>query len=449
LPLVSNGVCLKLANCYIKQTSNGVEWLNRVSQVFRIKDLRAKILFVLGIFVVFRLMANIPMPGIDIENLRSFFEQFQVFGLLNVFTGGTLANLSIIMLGLGPYITAVIIMQLLTMIFPQLERIYKEEGEAGRQKFNQYGRILTVPLAMLQGYAMLSLLQRQGAIGEMTPVLLLTSIVTVTAGCLFLMWLGELITEKGIGNGVSLLIFAGIVAGVPASIRTIIIQWDPAQIPAYLLFFGMALLIVAGVVMVNEARRNIPVSYAKRVRGMKMYGGVSTYLPLNVNPAGVIPIIFALSIMLFPGMIANFLSGAGGIVGSAAQSIGVLFENPWVYGILYFLLVGLFTYFYTAVTFDPKAIAQNLQKMGGFVPGIRPGAPTAGFLYYILNRVLLIGALFLGSIAVMPSIIQGITNVGAFTFLVGGTSLLIVVSVTLETMRQVKSQLQMREYETF
>lgn len=426
-----------------------MDWLNKVIQIFKIKDLRNKILFVLGAFFIFRLMANIPIPGIDIANLKSFFDQFQMFGLLNVFTGGALDNLSIVMLGLGPYITSTIILQLLTMIFPQLEQMYKEEGEQGRQKFNQYGRILAVPLAILQGFAMLNLLQRQGAIGSISSEVMLGSIVTVSAGCLFLMWLGELITEKGIGNGVSLLIFAGIVADVPNSLRQIIFQWDPAQLPAYLFFFAMSLLIVAGVVMVNEARRNIPVSYAKRVRGMRMYGGVSTYLPLNINPAGVIPIIFALSIMLFPGMIANFLSGAGGTVGDIAGGIGDFFNNPWAYGIMYFVLVCLFTYFYTAVTFDPKAISSNLQKMGGFIPGIRPGQSTASFLYYILNRILLIGALFLGGIAVMPSVIQGATGVTSFTFLVGGTSLLIVVSVVLETMRQIRSQLQMREYDTF
>jgi len=424
-------------------------WYHKVIQIFKIQDLRKKILFVLGILVVFRVMANIPMPGIDIENLKKFFEQFQVFGLINMFTGGTLENLSIIMLGLGPYITAVIIMQLLTMIFPQLEKIYKEEGEAGRHKFEQYGRILTVPLAMLQGYAMLALFQRQGAIGALSSTTMISAIITVVAGTIFLMWLGELISEKGIGNGVSLLIFAGIVARVPVNIREVLIKWDPSQLPSYVLFVSMSLIIIAGVVLINEGRRNIPVSYAKRVRGTKMYGGVSTYLPLNVNPAGVIPIIFALSIMLFPGMIANFLGGAGGWVGTAAQSVGNLFQNPWVYGAIYFALVVLFTYFYTAVTFDPKAIATNLQKMGGFVPGIRPGTSTASFMHYILNRVLLIGALFLGAIAVIPSVIGGITGVTVFGFFIGGTSLLIIVSVVLETMRQIKAQLQMREYETF
>jgi len=353
------------------------------------------------------------------------------------------------MLGVGPYITATIILQLLSMIFPQLERLYKEEGETGRQKFNQYGRILTVPLAMIQGYGMLILFQRQGVIPHLSPLLFFSSIMTITAGTLFLMWLGELISEKGIGNGVSLLIFAGIIADFPANIRQIIVTWDPSKLPSYLLFFGMSLGIIYCVVLITEGRRNIPVSYAKRVRGTKIYGGASTYLPLSVNPAGVIPIIFALSILLFPGMIANFLSGAGGMVGDFAKGVADFFQNPWIHGILYFALVVLFTYFYTAVTFDPKAISSNLQKMGGFVPGIRPGESTAKFLHYILNRVLLIGALFLGTIAVMPSIVGGITGIMVFRFLVGGTSLLIVVSVVLETMRQINAQLQMREYETF
>lgn len=427
-------------------------WYQKVIQVFKIRDLRNKILFILGIFAIFRIMATIPIPGIDAYRMREFFEANQLFGLLNIFTGGALDNLSIVMLGLGPYITSVIILQLLTMIFPQLERLYKEEGEQGRQKFNQYGRILTIPLAALQSYGMLALLQQQNIIGTLPLNLLLTSIITITAGAIFLMWLGELISEKGIGNGISLMIFAGIVADFPNNIRQMVVGYEPTQIPSYFLFFAMALLIIAGVVLINEARRNIPVSYAKRVRGMRMYGGASTYLPLNVNPAGVIPIIFALSILLFPGMIANFLSGAGGAIGSIAQSVGAFFDpqrNLFGYISIYFILVLLFTYFYTAVTFDPKAISSNLQKMGGFIPGIRPGRATANFLYYILNRVLVIGAISLGLIAIMPFIVQWITEVRVFGFLVGGTSLIIVVSVVLETMRQIRAQLQMREYETF
>ena len=429
--------------------------LNKILQVFKIKDLRKKILFILLIFAIFRLMAAIPMPGINVENLEKFFERFKMMGFVSVLTGGALSRFSIIMLGIGPYITSVIILQLLTMIFPQLDRMYKEEGEAGRRKFNQYGRLLTIPLAFLQGYAMLSWLQRPPDPVISPPLGLsgtLIALLTITAGTVFLMWLGELITEKGIGNGVSLLIFAGIIASFPMSIFQAYqdISLDTAKIPNYLLFFAMSLFIIIGVVLITEARRNIPVSYAKRVRGTKMYGGVSTYLPMNLNPAGVIPIIFAMSILLFPEMIANFLGGTAGMVGSIAASVAVFLGNPWVRGILYFLLVVLFTFFYTAVTFDPKAISANLQKMGGFIPGIRPGESTAKFIHYILNRVLLIGALFLGTIAVMPSIVGGITRVeNVFQFFIGGTALLIVVSVVLETMKQINSQLQMREYDTF
>ena len=425
-----------------------MNWLNKIIQVFKIKDLRKKIFFVFMILVIFRIAANIPVPGIDVERLRQFFANNQLFGLLNIFTGGAMSNLSIIMLGLGPFITATIIMQLLTMIFPQLEALYKEEGEAGRQKFNQYSRILTIPLAILQSYAMLTILSRQNVIGSFSSFQWLTSITVITAGAVFLMWLGELISEKGIGNGVSLLIFAGIVAAVPLSIRELAVTYDPSKIPSYLAFFALALIITTSVVIITEGRRNIPVSYAKRVRGHRIYGGVSTYLPLNVNPAGVIPIIFALSIMLFPGMVASFLGTSSiGWLASFAQGVGRLFENAWFYGAAYFILVVLFTYFYTAVTFDPKNVANNLQKMGGFIPGIRPGKPTSDFLYFILNRVLLFGAIFLGTIAVLPSVVQGATGITAFGFAIGGTALLIVVSVVLETIRQINSQLVMRDYE--
>jgi len=425
------------------------KWLLKIARVFKIKDLRNRIIFVLGVFAVFRIMANVPVPGIDPLMVKQFFDNFKIFGLLNIFSGGALDKMSIAMLGLGPYITSTIILQLLTMIFPALEKMYKEEGEAGQHKFNQYGRLLTVPLAIFQGYAMLSLFQRQGVIGALSPVLMLTSIATITAGTMVLMWLGELISEKGIGNGVSLLIFAGIIADFPANILQVLNNWDASQLISILLFLAMSLVIIAGVVVISEARRNIPVSYAKRVRGAKMYGGVSTYLPLSVNPAGVIPIIFAMSILLFPGMIANFLAGAGGAIGKISQSVALFLENQLVYNGLYFILVCVFTFFYTAVTFDPKQISTNLQKMGGFIPGIRPGTSTATFLYYILNRILLVGALSLGLIAVMPSIVSVLTNIKAFSFLVGGTSLLILVSVVLETARAIGAQLQMREYENF
>jgi len=428
---------------------------NKIIQIFKIKDLRNKILFVLAMLAIFRLMANIPIPGVNKQALETFFGQFQTFRLVNLFTGGALEKVSIVMLGVGPYITAIIILQLLTMIFPQLEKMYREEGEAGRQKFNQYGRILTVPLAALQGYGMIRLFQRGSfpVIGHLSPFLLLASISVVTASSLFLMWLGELISEKGIGEGVSLLIFAGIIADFPSNISRMISLVKTQHLPfySYLLFFSMMILIIAGVVLFTEARRNISVSYAKRVRGTKVYGGASTFLPININPAGVMPIIFALSILTFPGMIANFLSGLGGKIGKIALSVSNFLKpeiNLLPHLILYFFLVCVFTYFYTAVTFDPKDVSENLQKMGGFIPGIRPGTSTASYLSRILNRILLIGALFLGLIAIMPSVVGRITKIVAFQFLIGGTGVLIIVSVVLDTLRQINAQLEMREYET-
>lgn len=420
----------------------------KVALLFKIKELRNKIFFVLAILVIFRIAANIPVPGVDLEKLRAFFDANQLFGLINIFTGGAMSNLSIIMLGLGPYITATIILQLLTMIFPGLKEMYHESGPEGRQKFNQYGRMLTVPLGALQAYGMLTLLRNQQAISHFSLPSLITSIIVITAGAVFLMWLGELISEKGIGNGVSLLIFAGIIARIPTSLRQGLLSYTPAQVPSYVAFLIVAVLVIAGVVIISEGQRNIPVAYAKRVRGRRIYGGVSTHLPLRVNQAGVIPIIFALSVMLFPGMIANFFSNVSNPwVAGFARSVGNIFQNQLLYAILYFILVVLFTYFYTAVTFDPKAISDNIQKQGGFVPGIRPGPTTAGFFHRVLNRITLVGALFLGLIAVMPLAVRGATGITAMT--VGGTAILIVVSVVLETMKQVESQLVMRDYEGF
>ncbi|MDD5221009.1 MAG: preprotein translocase subunit SecY [Candidatus Paceibacterota bacterium] len=417
--------------------------LNQFTQIFKIKDLRKKIFFILLLFVVFRIMSGIPMPGVDTTYLAEFFNKFQALGFANVLSGGALSTISIAMLGLGPYITAIIIFELLTLIFPSLQKMYKEEGEAGRKKFNQYARIATIPLAAMEAYGMLTLFKSQGAISIDSGLTLLTSIITVTAGSVFLMWLGELITEKGIGNGVSLLIFAGIVARFPISILEAIRGGTRDQLPAYLFFIAAIVIIVFGVVLITEGRRNIPVSYAKRVRGNKMYGGVSTYLPMNINPAGVIPIIFAMSILMIPGMVTNFIGKGSGI----AQNISNFFSNGWSHGIMYFALVFAFTFFYTMVTFDPKSISENLQKMGGFVPGIRPGPSTAKYIAFILHRVLFIGALFLALIAVLPSIIEGLTNITSFSFLLGGTSVLIIVSVVLDTIKQINSQLQMREYE--
>ena len=425
-----------------------MQWLNKVLLLFKVKELRNKILFVLALLVVFRLAANIPVPGVDVGKLKAFFEGNQLFGLINIFTGGAMSNFSIVMLGLGPYITATIILQLLTMIFPKLKEMYHESGPEGRNKFNQYGRVLTVPLSALQAYAMITILRNQQVIGYLSPFSLITAIIVITAGALFLMWLGELISEKGIGNGISLLIFAGIIARIPSDIRQSIVTYDPSKLPSYIGFLIVAVLVIAGVVIISEGQRNVPIAYAKRVRGRRIYGGFSTHLPLRVNQAGVIPIIFALSIMLFPGMIGRFLANASNQFIAKIGQIFITFnENLLLYGIIYFILVVLFTFFYTAVTFDPKAIAENIQKQGGFVPGIRPGENTASFFYHILNRITLAGAIFLGLIAVLPTLMQGITGVA--TLAIGGTAVLIVVSVVLETMKQVEGQLTMRDYEGF
>src|SRR3989339_726496 len=419
--------------------------LQKLKLIFKDRDLRKKILFVLAMLVIFRLGAAIPVPGVDIARLQAFFAGNQFFGLLNIFSGGALGNLSIVMLGVGPYITATIIMQLLTMMFPALKAMYYEEGEAGRQKFNQYSRFLTVPLAFLQGFGLLVLLERQGAISHLDFFSRFTNIIIVVAGSMFLMWLGELISEKGIGNGVSLIIFAGIVAGVPSSLSQVLFNYNVSQIPVYLAFLAAAFLIIAGVVLVTEGQRPIPVSYAKRVRGMKMYGGVSTYLPLRVNQAGVIPIIFALSILLFPQMIFNFLVNVNNatLVKFSEFVLGIL-NNGWFYSIFYFILVFLFTYFYTAVTFDPEAIATNLQRSGAFIPGIRPGANTSQYIGKVLTRITFVGALFLGFIAVLPLVMKAITGIASLA--IGGTALLIVVSVVLDLVKKVDGQVSMREY---
>src|SRR3989338_2167742 len=430
-------------------------WWEQIKSVFKIKELRNKVLFVLFVLGIFRISAVIPIPGIDVTQLRSFLDQNQFFGILNIFSGGALSNLSLVMLGLGPYITSTITLQLLTMIFPRLKEMYEEEGEQGRQKFNQYARIFTIPLALLQGWSLLILFTNQGVIQPLSSIELVAVLSAITAGGVWLMWLGELISEKGIGNGISLLIFAGIIAGLPLSIRDAIISGTSQDIPAWIAFALIGLFIIATVVLVNEARRNVPISYAKQVRGNKMYGGSSTYLPMTLNPAGVIPIIFALSIILFPGIITNFLAGTTNAFLLKLVNVFNGFQNNLlIYSSVYFILVVFFTYFYTAVTFNPEHVAENLQKQGGFIPGIRPGKPTAERIHFILNRTLLVGAIFLGFIAIVPSIAQGITGtggtgagIGGLSFIIGGTSVLILVSVALETIRQVKSQIVMRQYE--
>ncbi len=422
--------------------------LEKISRVFKIKELRDKIFFILAILVVFRLAANIPLPGVDASQLKSFFDNNQLFGMMNMFSGGGLSKISIVLLGVGPYITSSIIFQLLAMIFPTIERLQKEEGEAGQQKINMWTRWATVPLAIVQTFGMVTLLKNQNVFTNLTAFNMIMILVVATAGTIFLMWLGELITEKDIGNGVSLIIFAGIVASLPNSISQMISTFDPTDLFNYILFALVGIFTIAAVVVINEGERNIPVSYAKKVSGNKTLSGSSTHLPLRVNQAGVIPIIFAISIMIFPGVLANFFVNASNPnVAHFARFVSELFQNQWFYAGLYFLMVVLFTYFYTAVVFDPNKIAENLQKQGGYIPGIRPGNATAEYLSKIINRITLSGAIFLGAIAVLPLAVQGITGVGVMT--IGGTSILIVVAVVIEMIKQIEGQLVMRDYEGF
>lgn len=418
---------------------------NKLRLVLEDRGLRNRVLFVLVALGLFRLGASIPIPGVNILQLERFLANNQFFGLLNIFSGGGLSNLSIMMLGVGPFITSSIIFQLLTLIFPRLKQLYHEEGAAGRRKVAQYSRLLTVPLCIVQGLSLLVLLQKQGVLLPLDLFGQVVNIFVVTAGSILLMWIGELITEYGVGNGVSLLIFAGIVSRLPSVISQLLVTYDVSQVPMYLVFALTGVVVLAAIVFVTEAERPIPVTYAKRVRGSKMYGGTSTYLPIRVNNAGVMPIIFAISIILFPQMIASFVAGyTGGTMQAIANGIKDLLANQVFYGALYFFLVVVFTYFYSAITFDPQAISENLQKNGAFIPGVRPGASTAIYISNILTRLTLIGAVFLGIVALLPILIQGITGIASLA--IGGTSLLIVVSVAIEFVKQINSQISMREY---
>ena len=419
----------------------------KIQQVWKIKDLRKKIIFVLGLLIVFRLTAHVPVPGVNVANLRQFLAGNQIFGMLDVFSGGTLKNFSIVMLGVGPYITSSIIFQLLAMIVPSLEELTKE-GESGQQKINNYTRLLTVPLAFLQSYAMIKLLSRSSLpiLTDLTPFRMLVIMTTISAGTMFLMWIGELITEEKIGNGISLVIFSGIVSNLPGALRTVLINYNSSEFYSFLLFALVALITVVGVVFINEGQRNIPVNYAKQVRGNRMYGGSTTHLPLRVNMSGVIPIIFAISLILFPPLIAQFFANVKTVwIASLATKTIALFQNQIFYGVLYFLLVFGFTYFYTAVIFHPQKIAENLQKQGGFIPGIRPGKETEKYLGQTMNRINLVGAIFLGIIAILPLIVQA--YMGTKNLAIGGTSLLIVVSVAIETAKQIEAQLTMHAYD--
>ena len=415
---------------------------------FKIKELRKKILLTILILVVYRIAAYIPVTGINTDSLKELLAGNQFLGLIDIFSGGTLANFSVISLGLNPYINASIIIQLLTMVFPKLEALSKE-GEQGRTQINQYTRLLTLPLAVMQSIAMFVLLRNQGLIQQFTPIQVITVVVSLTAGTIFLMWLGELLTEYGVGNGISILIFVGIIARAPVVLFQTYSVVDQQQLLQLLIFAALAFVITAVIVFINEARREIPIQYARRYSGNRAVTSSFTYLPLRLNQAGVIPIIFAVSLVLIPSFLGQFLSQ---LSQPQYQNIGrfllTYFQaKSFAYNAVYFLLVLGFTYFYTAVIFNPTKISDELKKYGSFIPGIRPGAATAAYLNYILLRITLAGAIFLGLMAILPSVVSQIT--GITTLVIGGTSILIVVSVILETAKQFESKLIERSYEGF
>ena len=421
--------------------------MKTIKAIFSDRTLRKRILFVVYILIITRFLAIVPIPEIDSTALANLLKESGSFlGLLNIITGGGIASFSIVMLGVGPYITASIIMQLSTVLSPRLKEMYQEEGDAGRRKFVQYGRLISLPLAVMQGYALLTLLVRKDVLPAMSNTDMASNLIIITAGTMLMMWLGEQINEKGIGNGVSLIIFAGIVAALPQSLGQYFLTFDVSQIPTLVGILILALVVISGIVFVTEAERPVPVTYARQTRMGASNGlGASTYLPLRLNQAGVVPIIFAISILIFPQLIAQLLStSSNGALVSFSRTINELFANQWVYGSVYFFLVVSFTYFYTAVTFDPERTAENLQKNGAFIPGFRPGTATAEHIGYILARITFFGALFLGVVAVLPVAVQAITGLTAIQ--VGGTSLLIAVSVILDVIKKIDAQLSMREY---
>ncbi len=417
-----------------------------LKQLFKYQDLRQRLFLVLFLLFVFRLLANIPLPDVNLERLKALFETNQFFGFINIFSGGALVNFSIALLGLGPYITAIIILQLLTFIYPRLKELYYEEGNIGRAKFNQYGRILTVPLAFVQSLGFLTFLSRQGIILLPDNFALIRDAIIVTAGTIILMWLGELITEQKFGNGVSLIIFSGIIAGTPQILFQAYTTFSLEKLQVYIPFIFLAILVVAGIVFLNEAERRIPLVFAKRVRGTKIYGGANTYLPVRIAQAGVIPIIFAIAILLFPQTLAQFLALTKiSFFEELFKAVNSFLNNQALFAFLYFILVFAFTYLYTSITFNPEEIAKNLQSAGAFIPGVRPGKETEKNLKETVSKLTLFGGLFLGSVAILPYLFQIVTKTQFLA--IGGTSILIVVSVAIETIKQIESELSLRKYE--
>ena len=419
-----------------------------LKKIFKDRDLRKKILIVLALFLVFRFLAHIPVSGVNLNQLKALFEQNQFLGLINLLGGGTLANFSLLAVGIGPYIYASIVMQLATQIYPKLEELQKE-GEYGRQKINQYTRYITIPLAILQSVGMYALLRSQGLIADLNPFLLVTFVATLVAGTMIVLWIGELISEQNIGNGISLIIFAGIVGGLPAAIGQAFSTVTPDQLMNYGLILAAGFALIAAIVFVTEAVRRVPVIYARRIRGGKSESAQQTYLPLRLNSAGVVPIIFAISIVLLPSLVSNyFIASKNAMLAGVGQFLAVNFATTSLaYNVVYFLMIFGFTYFYTAIVINPQKVSEDIQEGGGFIPGIRPGKPTANYINHIVTRITLVGGLFLGLVAIVPNILHAFTGVQAL--LVGGTSVLIVVSVIIETVKIFQTQLVTRSYERF
>ncbi len=422
--------------------------IEKIKLLFEDKELKRKTIFTLLIFLFFRIFVFLPVPAINLQKLRILFSQNQFLSLLDIFSGGTLINFSVMALGLNPYINASIIFQLLTVVVPKFEQLAKE-GEYGRFKINQYTRLLTIPLTVVQSIGIYILLKNQKIISVLSPIEFFSFIFTLVAGTFILVWFGELISEFGLGNGISILIFAGIIGRIPVVLRQTLGVLNQELIFNILIFLVLAVLVIASIVFINEAIRRIPVYYAKRIRGNRVYQAATNYLPLKLNQAGVIPIIFAVSFVLFPQLVGNFLIYAKTKAIANAAAFLVKFFNPsgFFYNFFYFILVIGFTYFYTIVVFNPQKISEEIQKNGGFIPGIRPGITTKQYLEKILYRITSVGALFLGIIAILPAIMSQIT--GIKNLVIGGTGILIVVSVILETFKLIEAQLVMKSYDKF
>jgi preprotein translocase subunit SecY len=420
--------------------------INALKNLFKYSDLRKRFLWVIALLLFFRVLANIPLPDVDLNRFRNLFESNQFLGFINIFSGGALSNFSIALLGLGPYITAIIILQLLTFVYPRLKEMYYEEGEVGRAKFNQYARMLTLPLSLVQSFGFLNFLQSQQIIA-LTPFFMIRDAIIVTTSVIILMWLGELITEQKLGNGISLIIFSGIVAGAPNVLYQALATFTIEKLQIYIPFVILALAIVSGIVFLNEAERRIQLVFAKRVRGMKLYGGANTYLPIRITQAGVIPIIFAIALLLFPQTLIQFLALTKiTFFQDLLSKVNSFLNNQFIFAFLYFLFVFVFTYLYTSITFNPEEISKNLQSAGAFVPGLRPGKETEKYFRNIVSRLTFFGGVFLGVIAILPYIFQFLTKTNFLA--IGGTSILIVVSVAIETVKQIESELSLRRYET-